>query len=65
MKKRSIKRSKSKTRKLSKKTKSVWAAIIFIILILGAVITGLRTDVYPMAIGILIGFLASKVIDNI
>ena len=51
--------------KISGNAKNIWIGIIFIALILGAVITGLQTNFYGVAIGILIGFLSSNVINKI
>ena len=58
-------RVQRKKGKISGNTKSIWVGIIFIVLILGAVITGIQTSFYGVAIGILIGFLSSNVINKI
>lgn len=62
---RKKRRTKQKKEKISRNAKNIWVGIIFIALILGAVITGLQTSFYGVAIGILIGFLSSNVINKI
>ncbi len=58
-----------KKRKLSIKSnsnfkKKFWAGVVIIILIIGAVLTGMNTSFYGVAIGVLLGFIISNIMNN-
>ena len=72
MKKKNNKNSKQKPKyfsqkpkQFSQKSKNIWSAIIFLVLILWAAITALYYSPYSVAVGVLIGFLSSRIINNI
>ena len=48
--------------KLNKK--NLWIGIMTLILLIGAVLTGLQTSFYGVAVGVLIGFLVSTLMNN-
>ncbi|MAH07206.1 hypothetical protein CMI38_03080 [Candidatus Pacearchaeota archaeon] len=65
-KKKSLKKNpktKPTTREFSQTTKKTWRYIIFVILILAAAIVGFQTSLYAMALGVIIGFLITKLVN--
>ena len=56
-----------KGKKQSKNTNrtNLWIGIIVITLFIAAVMTGVQTDFYPVAAGILIGFLVSNLVNKL
>ncbi|MAG02770.1 hypothetical protein CMI42_05515 [Candidatus Pacearchaeota archaeon] len=61
MKKRKARNKKTVKDPLSQKTKNLIKNIIFIILILGAALVGFQTNLYAMALGVIIGYLVSQI----
>ncbi len=57
------KSTKVTPREFSQTTKKTWRYIIFMILILAAVIIGFQTSLYAMALGVLIGFITTKLMN--
>lgn len=49
----------------SRTNKNIWTAIFVIALLIISVITGMRTNFYGVAIGVLLGFLISALINNL
>ena len=66
MKKRKINLKKiNNSQKNIIKRKNLWIGGIIIALFIGAVLTGLQTSFYGVAVGVLIGFLVSYLTNNI
>lgn len=60
-----MKKRKNLIKSNSNFKKKFWSGVIILILIIGAVLTGMNTSFYGVAIGVLLGYIISNITNNL